>query len=175
MFTVPKKGSDGRYFVKPLGRKLIQVNRITILPDHIIVLDDPKSVEMVQEIDAVNLSQAAENCESWFQRKVAPKTLEAAYKKSLSDGLMIMEPEEKTRIYTHAKELHEDQNLASFENQVVDAVLEFAGIWFSKKNFGPSWKLVQLRLKRPPKPPKPEDGYLFVEEDPDNVEEEEEF
>jgi hypothetical protein len=36
-------------------------------------------------------------------------------------------------------------------------MLEYAGLWFAKKAFGPSWNLVQVKLNPEPEPtPEPE-------------------
>jgi hypothetical protein len=86
MFSVPKKTADGRYYVKCTEKKLVQLNGVKLAS----VLTDPTSVTFsldqtswgkVSEMNDVILQAAKDNCESWFQRKVADKTLETAYVK----------------------------------------------------------------------------------------------
>jgi hypothetical protein len=42
-------------------------------------------------------------------------------------------------------------------------VLEFSGLWFAKKAFGPAWNVVQVRLAKPDEP----DQETFDETYPD--------
>ncbi len=79
MFTTPKKGDDERYSVKPLQRTLVQLNNVTLMPDSAILINDAAAQEKVKAVDTLNLEQADQNSEVWFQRKVATKTLEAGY------------------------------------------------------------------------------------------------
>ena len=42
------------------------------------------------------------------------------------------------------------------ETKKADVLLEFAGIWFAKKTFGPIWNIIQIRLVPPQQEPEPE-------------------
>jgi hypothetical protein len=69
-----------------------------------------------------------------------------------------------------------DQEVIEFESltdgRECSVILEFSGMWFAKKAFGPTFNLVQLKLH--PEPIKSEypEEYAFVEEEEDPEEEE---
>lgn len=163
-FTQPKKTSDGRYYVKPHERVLIQLNNVKFVTEYtesesLTIQIDEDAQTKVAAIDAQNLESAKANCEAWFQRVIAEKTLETAYTKSFSDnGTMNVTKPAYARVYCN-KEVITGEAISGG-----DVVLEFSGLWFAKKTFGPVWKIVQTRVKSPPKKKFHED-YLFQEED----------
>jgi hypothetical protein len=166
-FTQPKKTPDGRYYVRPTEQVLVQLNGVKLATSYsesesvTLVLDESHQSK-ISAIDLSNLDASKVNCESWFQRQVADKTLEAAYTKSFSDGTMNVSKPMYAKVYRD-KEVITGEDLT--EGVHCDVVLEFSGIWFTKKAFGPSWKIVQTRVKSPPKK-KYHEEYLFQDEDP---------
>jgi hypothetical protein len=48
-------------------------------------------------------------------------------------------------------------------------VLELSGLWFLKKSFGPIWRILQVRVRAPPKTPELPKDYLFSDEPADEV------
>jgi hypothetical protein len=163
MFSAPKKTIDGRYYVKANEKKLVQLNGVTLASALEKTLQatftlDAASWAKVSEMDAVIVSAAKENCESWFQRQVADKTLEAAYVKPTETINVSMIPGAK--VYCNREEVVDPV----VEGSVCDIVLEFSGVWFAKKTFGPTWKLVQTRVRPPPKK-KAYESYLFQDDD----------
>jgi hypothetical protein len=159
MFTVPKKTQDGRYYVKSVEKKFVQLNGVRIVSasqDSVTLsLEDTGPVS---DVDALILSSAKENSELWFQRVVAEKTLEAAYTKSFSDkSVMNVTKPAYHKVY-QKREIVGDEALV--EGTVCDVVLELSGVSFTKKTFGPVWKIVQTRLKELPKK-KYHEEYLF--------------
>jgi hypothetical protein len=162
MFSVPKKTSDGRYYVKTLEKKFVQLNGVTLAStlkgESVTLALDAVSQGKVAEFDAIIVAAAKENCEAWFQRQVAEKTLEAAYVKPLET--MNVSAVAGAKVYCNKESVDPD---TVTEGSVCDIVLEFSGVWFGKKTFGPTWKLVQTRLKPPPKK-KVYDNYLFQDD-----------
>jgi hypothetical protein len=164
MFNTPKKTQDGRYYVKPSEPKLVQLNGVKIVSvsqDNVTLSLSEEAQKVISDIDVSNIDAAKANCESWFSRIVQDKTLEAAYVKSFTDGTMNVSKPTFHRVY-RGKELVEEQPV---EGDVCDVVIDFTGITFSKKTFGPVWKIIQTRLKVPPKK-KYHEEYLFQDEDP---------
>ena len=173
MFSLPKKTQDGRYYVKPLEQKTVQLNNVSVVSssqDGVTLSLSEASQGLVSDVDALILNSAKENCESWFSRVVAEKTLEAAYSKSFSDGgVMNVTKPTYHRVY-RSKELVSDGELV--EGVVCDVVLELSGVSFTKKTFNPIWKLVQTRLKVVIVPKKKyHEDYLFQDEEHVAVEE----
>jgi len=166
MFGVPKKSQDGRYYVRPNEKKFVQVNGVTLLSvTHDSVTLSVGDAQGVNEVDALILGAAKENCELWFSRVVADKTLEAAYTKSSSDGVMNVSKPAYHKVY-RVKEVVGDDALV--EGSVCDVVLELSGVSFTKKTFSPVWRIVQTRLKAPPKK-KYHEEYLFQDDEPVEV------
>ena len=164
MFSSPKKTQDGRYYVKVTEQKLVQLNNIKIVSSHssqesvtLTLADDTPGV--ISASDISNLEAAKVNQESWFNRQVADKTLEAAYIKSFSDGVMNVTKCKGYRVY-RGKDLIDD---ILSEGDVCDVMLEFTGISFTKKTFSPVWRIIQSRLKAVPKK-KYHEEYLFQDE-----------
>ena len=169
-FTQPKKTPDGRYYVRPTEQIIVQLNGVKLATNYTesesvtLVLDDSHQAK-ISAIDSSNLDAAKANCEAWFQRQVADKTLDAAYTKSFSGGTMNVSKPVYSKVYRD-KEVITGEDLT--EGVQCDVVLEFSGVWFTKKAFAPSWKIVQTRVKSPPKK-KYHEEYLFQDEDPVDV------
>ena len=67
-----------------------------------------------------------------------------------------------TTVYSYSKDVMSPESVE--EGCVCDVVLELSGIWFMQKTFGPVWRIIQIRMKRPPKKVK-EPVYLFQDDD----------
>jgi len=163
MFSQPKKTQDGRYYVKPVEPKLVQLNGVKIVSisqDNVTLSLNQGAQDIISAIDVSNIEAAKVNCESWFLRTIQEKTIEAAYVKSFTDGVMNISKPTFHRVY-RGKELVEDQPV---DGDVCDVVIDFSGISFSKKTFTPVWKIIQTRLKVPPKK-KYHEEYLFQDEE----------
>jgi hypothetical protein len=171
MFSQPKKTQDGRYYVKVNEKKLVQLNNVKLVSnsqDSVTLSLNDNAQGTISAIDTCNLEAAKVNQESWFNRQVADKTLEAAYMKSFSDGTMNVTKPVYHKTY-RGRDLTEDIPL---DSDVCDVVLEFTGISFTKKTFSPVWNIVQTRLKMAPKK-KYHEEYLF--QDPEELSEEDLF
>jgi len=176
-YSKPSQLPDGRYYSKILNddnsRVLVQLNNVKLLTlfdseDEDVTLSLSEAVcEKIQNYDNQTLQSAKENSTEWFGKDLPEKTLETAFTQSLTSGCMnVSKLKSKskvlTRVYSHDKELV-DSNVLE-ENTVCDVVLELSGVWFMKKTFGLVWRVVQVRMKPPPKKPK-EPVYLFQDEE----------
>ena len=174
MFSIPKKTQDGRYYVKPVDTKTVQLNNVTVVSvsqDSVTLTLDERSQQLVSEVDTLVLNSAKENCESWFSRVVAEKTLDAAYSKSFSSGAVMNVTRPAYHKVYRGRECITDED-SVVDGTVCDVVLELSGISFTKKTFSPVWKIVQTRLKVVVVPKKKyHEDYLFQDEDVPAVEE----
>ena len=164
MFSIPKKTSDGLYYVKALEPKVIQLNNVRLVSvsqDSVTLSLGEESQGIISAIDNNNLDEAKANSESWFNRAVADKTIEAAYMKSYSDSVMNVTKPNYYRVYRGRDVVEESPD----DGTVCDVMLEFIGISFTKKTFSPVWRIVQTRLKAVPKK-KYHEECLFQDEDP---------
>jgi hypothetical protein len=168
MFGVPKKTQDGRYYVRPTDKKFVQVNGVKVVAntqDSMTLSLDETAQKTVAEVDALVLACAKQNCVEWFSRVVADKTLETAYTKSFSDGTMNVTKPVYHKVYRLRDPVGEEELV---DGTVCDVVLELSGVSFTKKTYSPVWKIVQSRLKEPPKK-KYHEEYLFQDDEPVEV------
>lgn len=158
MFTQPKQGSDGRYYTRFSEAKFVQVNNVKLLStfaDNDSVTIEFTNTDPIVGVDQMLVDAAKENCEAWFGKKVAEKTLEAGYTGSLSNNTMIVDKATKkgdciVRAFNSDRTPLDLDDIA--EGVMCDVVLEIAGITFFKKNYSPVWKIVQVKLRPLPKP-----------------------
>jgi hypothetical protein len=172
IYNAPAKGEDGLYFVKALNddkrKSLIQLNKVKVTDvsgEVVMDLGSEVNTQKIETIDAANLEAALENCESWFGKKVSDGVIKGAYTSSLDAGSMTCDRIDATRVFNTQQEPIDFDTVQP--DKTCDVILEFAGIWFAKKAFGPTWNVVQVRVHDDPEPiidTYPE-GYAFVEDE----------
>jgi hypothetical protein len=172
-YGTPKKIPDGRYYLKVDqgtggSRVMVQLNKVRLLTtftesDDVTIELNPAALEKIAEVDAQNIAAAKANCQEWFGKVLADQTLEAAYTKSTKE-LTMNTSKAKVGSQVVTKTFSHDKNIIDTNQLVIgtecDVILEFSGIWFMKKTFGPIWRIAQVRLLAPPKKVYP-DEYLF--------------
>lgn len=178
IYGSPKKLPDGRYYLKVQtdegNRCMLQLNNTTLLTkfsdgENMTLSLNNKSLEKLQAVNEHNLTAAKENSQVWFGKDVSEKTLETAYTPSLNaqDGTMIVgkatvNKNVVTKCYDHEKNTVDLDTVN--EDVKCDVMVEFSGLWFMKKTFGPIWRIAQMRLKAPERKIYP-DEYLFNDSD----------
>ena len=172
IYGEPKKLQDGRLYLKVStddgNRCMVQLNNSALVTqftegENITLSLSDKGLSKISAINQQNLTAAKENASNWFGREVADKTLQVAYTSSVSENTInvnhaTVNKSIVTKCYDHQKNPADFTSLK--ENTQCDIILEFAGLWFLKKTFGPIWRLAQVRLKAPPKKLYP-DEYMF--------------
>lgn len=166
----PTQLPDGRYYSKVTSdedrRIVVQLNNSTLVSnfeeDEVTLSLSEAGQSKINEFDEKNVAAAKENSESWFGKVLTGKTLETAYNKSLKNDCMIVTKLRNTHIYTHDRQTADTGLLT--ESTVCDVVLEFSGIWFRNKSYGSVWRIVQVRMKPPPRKQKVQE-YLFQDDD----------
>jgi hypothetical protein len=175
-YGVPKQLQDGRFYLKVSGaitpRVMVQLNNVTILTkfeesDDVTLELNQVALEKISGIDAQNIAAAKVNCQAWFGKTLAEQTLEAAYTKSTQDVTMNTSKARVNSVVV-TKLFNSDKSEMTPDILTVgskcDVILEFSGIWFMKKTFGPIWRIAQVRLLAPAKKMYP-DEYLFQDEE----------
>ena len=154
------KGEDGLYHVKAVTdekkRCYVQVKNVLVTEDtdDEITLDltGAIGVEKVEDIHANNITAANENSVTWFGKQLPEKTITKVYTKQ---DTLSADKISATRVFSANKELLSEA--PSLVGSKCSIMLEYAGLWFAKKAFGPQWNLVQVRMLPEPKPePEPE-------------------
>lgn len=141
------KGDDGLYHVRAFTedrkRYFIQLDDVTLtdVGDELVFEVNSDKVEAVHEL---NIQNAINNSEEWFGKKLQEKTLRSAYTR---EDTISAERIQSTKIFNHEKELVDYETLESGE--MCSVIVEFAGLWFAKKAFGPRWNLVQVKKRQP--------------------------
>ena len=141
------KGEDGLYHVRAFTderkRYFVQLDDVTItdLSGEVVLEVSSDKVDAIHEL---NIQNAIENSEAWFGKKLQEKTLRSAYTR---EETLSAERIPGTKIFDHDKSPVDFETLAPGE--VCSVIVEFAGLWFAKKAFGPSWNVVQVKKRQP--------------------------
>jgi hypothetical protein len=178
IYNTPVKGEDGLYFVKALNdnkRKcFVQLNKVSVadVSDEIVfdLLTDTNT-QKIEAVDTQNLTAAQENCVDWFGKSLSEKVIHGAYTSGLVNGQITGDHIAVTKIF-NSEQVSQGSDILQ-TGDTCDVILEFAGLWFAKKAFGPTWNVVQVKIRDAPVPT-PEsdpdedtypDEYAFVDED----------
>tara|TARA_R110002072_G_scaffold157128_1_gene307608 strand:- start:808 stop:1377 length:570 start_codon:yes stop_codon:yes gene_type:complete len=167
-YGTPKQLTDGRYYLKTIKdgqRVFVQLKDVRIMTkfnsEENVTLSIPETAQYkIMDIDSQNIDAAKANSQEWFGREVPEKTIEAAYTKSLSDGIMnvgkaTVNKNVMTKIYNSDRTMYNSELLE--ENTECNVILEFSGLVFMKKTFSPIWRVAQIMLKKAPKSKYPEE------------------
>jgi|TARA_B110000977_G_scaffold13286_1_gene16822 hypothetical protein len=170
IYNAPAKGDDGLYFVKALNddkrKSLIQLNGVKIADVSGEVVMDAVSelnIAKIVDFDTRNLEAAYEKCSEWFGKQLSENVIKSAYTPSLKDDQVTGDHlDGVTKVFNAQQEVAEFESVQPGKN--CDVILEFAGLWFAKKAFGPTWNVVQVRVHDDPTIDIYPDGYAFVDE-----------
>jgi len=154
-YNAPIKGDDGLYFVKALNdekRKcFVQLNDVKITDvsgDVVIDIVSDVNTQKIEATDATNLEAAQEQCETWFGKKLSENVIKGAYTSGLDVGTLSCDRIAVTKVYNTQQERIDFETVQP--EKMCDVILEFAGLWFAKKAFGPTWNVVQVRVHDDP-------------------------
>ena len=164
IYDTPTKGEDGLYHVRAFTderkRVFVQLNDVRIVETAEQDLTfEPADFSKIDDIHTVNVQNAIENGETWFGRKLADKTIKSAY---IRDDTLSAELIPNTKVFSYDKEPVEFGAVEA--GSQCSIIVEFSGLWFAKKAFGPAWNIVQVRLAKPDDP----DQETFDETYPDD-------
>ena len=114
-----------------------------------IDLDVSESPDMskADEIHELNTSSAFENSQMWFGKQLTDDRTKKFYSKK---STITADEISATKIYDARKTTMPLVDLKI--GSACTVLLEFSGLWFGKKTFGPSWNLVQAKLNPEPEP-----------------------
>lgn len=157
IYNTPVKGEDGLYFVKALNddkRKcFVQLNKVSVadVSDEIVFdLSTDVNTQKIEAVDTQNLTTAQEKCVEWFGKNLSEKVICGAYTSGMINGQITGDRIGVTKVFNSEQVSQECDTLQT--GDVCDVILEFAGLWFAKKAFGPTWNVVQVRIRDVPAP-----------------------
>ena len=149
------KGEDGLYHVKAATdggkRCYVQVKNVFVTDDTAdevtFDLSSAVGVENLENIHANNIAAADENSVIWFGKQLPEKTITKVYTKQ---DTLSADKISATKVFGANKErLTEVPSLVGSRCSIM---IEYAGLWFAKKAFGPQWNLVQVKMLPEPEP-----------------------
>lgn len=147
IYSKVTKGEDGLYYTRAFTddrkRNLIQLDNVTVVDVGEDITFEVNS-DKIDEIHEVNIVNAVENSKEWFGKTLQEKVLRNAY---TQNSTISTETIENTKIFNHDKTRVELGDLSTGETCSI--IVEFAGLWFAKKAFGPRWILVQVKKHQP--------------------------
>lgn len=161
IYDTLSKGEDGLYHTKALNdekkRHFIQLNGVKVVDVDdetgeisFEVLGDTNQAK-VETVHVTNLQSAMENSKSWFGKELTEKTITGAYTRG---DTLTADRISATKVFDHTKEVVEFNTVTP--GAVCTILVEFSGLWFAKKAFGPSWNIVQVKIHEEEKIPEPE-------------------
>jgi hypothetical protein len=147
------KGEDGLYHTNASTddnkRCFIQLNNVKMVNNE---NDDEASFDLLEtdnntkiaDIDKTNIKTALENSKEWFGNELPENVITQAY----CEGSSVISPDiiDATRVFNSRKELIENGIKDVKIGSSCTILIEFSGLWFAKKAFGPSWNLVQVKV-----------------------------
>lgn len=145
---------------------------------------DPK-IEMLHNkmtnLDNMIITEAEKHSKEWFGKKMSKEVVEALYRPivKLAKDPTKYAPTMKLKITNTSKG---EMNVEAYDTKRekidmkdvipgshIRGIIECGSIWFVNKQFGVSWRLVQVEVQKPDKV----SGFSFMEESDDEYEEEE--
>jgi len=151
IYDTLSKGEDGLYHSRALNdekkRYFIQLNGVTVSDvDHetgevSFEVTGEDNQAKVESVHVTNLQSALENSKTRFGKELPEKTISSAYTRSEN---LETDRISATRVFDHTKESVEFSSITVGMSCTV--LVEFSGLWFAKKAFGPSWNIVQLKI-----------------------------
>ena len=151
IYDTLSKGEDGLYHSRALNdekkRYFIQLNEVTVSDvdqetgEVSFEVTGEDNQAKVESVHITNLQSALENSKTWFGKELPEKTVSGAY--TISENLET-DRISATRIFDHSKESVEFNSLTV--GMTCTALVEFSGLWFAKKAFGPSWSIFQWKF-----------------------------
>jgi len=170
IYETPVRDDDGCYIVKARTddnkKCLIQLNTVMVQNSGQEVqlhIKGKRHLKKIQPIDEENIKTAIERSSEWFGKSVSESLLTSMYSGSITQENTLLADKIKA-----SKIFNADNELSELGEDAVkcNALLEFAGIWFAKKTYGPIWNVVQVKVLPEPEP-EPEQAQETSEEYPE--------
>lgn len=187
VYSQPKVNSMGgqTVFVNDTNRNKIRINTPKCyLPFGVSEYSGAKSLQMslngdseqmnqfkkfLNDFDTRNIHVATENSNTWFKKSLNGDTVSELYNKTLKNPNPNYPPMFKAKlpfkdgnfvgeVYDTSKKLIDFSNIT--KGCYVEAIVELTGVYFVAKEFGLSWKVIQLRVHQSERL----NGYAFADD-----------
>jgi hypothetical protein len=167
LYNAPAKGDDGLYFVRVTNddkkKCFVQLNKVKVTGiSGAEVTIDPSSASNKKKITAIdkqNLQAAKDNAVVWFGKDMTADALKVAY----SHAELVADRIPPTKVFSPDQEVVDFSTLEL--GRECSMILEYSGMWFAKKAFGPAFNLVQVKIHPEPVRSEYPEEYAFVDEE----------
>tara|TARA_B110000858_G_C17774597_1_gene461548 strand:+ start:232 stop:777 length:546 start_codon:yes stop_codon:yes gene_type:complete len=95
----------------------------------------------IESVHESSIESAVENAVEWFGKELPEKTVTNAYTK---EECLSTDKIEATRVFNSKNEQVDFETLSP--GTTCSIFVEFSGLWFARKAFGPSWNIVQVKI-----------------------------
>jgi len=92
----------------------------------------------IESVHESSIESAVENAVEWFGKELSEKTVTNAYTK---EECLSTDKIEATRVFNSKNEQVDFETLSP--GTTCSIFVEFSGLWFARKAFGPSWNIVR--------------------------------
>lgn len=158
-YTVPEKLSDGRYYVSLTEPYYVTLQNVSIgeVSGEMIVTGASVG-EKIGQIDTQLIEDAVVNSEAWFNKAVSKDTISGYFQSALEDqSTLTVVPNTNAKGKVNIGFFGENKEPLSEPPQpgtVCNVLVQLDGLWFLRRSFGPTWKIVQVRVKKQVQPVK---------------------
>ncbi len=165
VYEDPVRLQDGRYFVKastsdktPVYVSIANSTINTPVPwdqsTDIPISVSEADISTIQKWDAMFMADAVVNSTKWFQREFTEDVITSYYQSALEGSTLETQPSvnSKGRVNV-AFFLFNNDITKNFEpGSQCRLLLQFDGLWFLRKSFGPVWKITQVKTRKVTEP-----------------------
>lgn len=160
VYSDPVKLSDGRYFVKastedtPVYVSLKNVIVDDPSLDDINVTLSEADVNTIGSWDKRFVEDAVSNSTKWFHKEISSEVIQSYYQSALDGDSLEVQPSLNAKGKSVVALFDAAKNQVQKVDQNTSAIvlLQFDGLWFLRKTFGPVWRLVQLKVRKTAEP-----------------------
>eukprot|EP00976_Prorocentrum_cordatum_P022794 466198-Prorocentrum_minimum.AAC.8 len=142
--------------------------QLSLAPDQDRNLDGFR--DFLTRFDLKNMEMAVNHSKTWFRKQVDPAVVQQLYNPSLKQSDDAYPPMFRARLPTDPQtgtfygEIYDHRRNLVLENKItpgchVEAIVELTGLYFVAREFGASWKVIQLKVYPTPRPLT---GYAFL-------------
>lgn len=155
-YSAPERLSDGRYFVKasPESPHYVTLNNVSLgeVSGETVITGD---LSRIKAIDESVITDAVTNSVSWFSKEIPRELISNYYQSSIEDTTLQVVPSTNAKGRVNVAFFGENREPLTEVPQpgtICNLLVQFEGLWFLKRSFGPVWKLIQGRVKKQMKP-----------------------
>lgn len=154
-YTSPVKVPDGRYIVKTASPKLVTLYNVVITKqgDDCYCIQVPGNDKTLDDIDKEIVNDAVTHSTEWFRKEMSHDIVSSYFQSSVDDGVLQVDEVVNARGKSQVLFFGQSKEVIEFvSGSTYNVLLQLDGLWFLKRSFGTTWKIVQARMKKDVQP-----------------------